>query len=145
MAKGSGLSIDTDRIGCFLHHPTVINSFPDDHHHNNSNRRLNHHHPKLKLEPMETTQQVPNTIQFPVNLNCTSHDGDGDDEDVDPPPSGDRRRVIGEMDFFADKKQGGRNEAAAAVAGGWDKKALDVNVNVIHPLEFFSIWLVHFI
>ncbi|XP_058210632.1 probable WRKY transcription factor 31 isoform X1 [Rhododendron vialii] len=132
MAKGSGLSIDTDRIGCFLHHPTVINSFPDDHHHhhnNNSNRRLNHHHPKLKLEPMETTQQVPNTIQFPVNLNCTSHDGDEDDEDVDPPPSGDKRRVIGEMDFFADNKQGGRNDVAAAVAGGSDKKGLDVNVN----------------
>ncbi|KAI8558276.1 hypothetical protein RHMOL_Rhmol04G0078300 [Rhododendron molle] len=134
MAKGSGLSIDTDRIGCFLHHPTVINSFPDDHHHhhhhnNNSNRRLNHHHPKLKLEPMETTQQVPNTIQFPVNLNCTSHDGDEDDEGVDPPPSCDKRRVIGEMDFFADRKQGGRNETAAADAGGSDKKGLDVNVN----------------
>lgn len=117
MAKGSGLSIDTDRIGFFLHHPTVINSFPDNRYHH---RR---HHPKLKFEPMEATHEVPNTIQFPVNLNCTTtHD--------DPPLSDDKRRVLGEMDFFADKKKGGSSHAAAAsVHGDSDKKGLDVNVN----------------
>ncbi|XP_047341918.1 probable WRKY transcription factor 31 [Impatiens glandulifera] len=53
MAKGSGLSIDSDPIGCFLRHqPTVINSFPDD-----NNNFHHYHHPKLKFEPMDLNHQ----------------------------------------------------------------------------------------
>ncbi|PSS14411.1 WRKY transcription factor [Actinidia chinensis var. chinensis] len=92
MARGSEFPIDTDRIGFFVHQPTVINSFPEDNHHH-----YHHHHHKLKIEPMEA--KVP-TIQFPVNLNCTTSD-----EDDVPEPSDQKRRVIGEMDFFADKKE----------------------------------------
>ncbi|KAL6975688.1 hypothetical protein U1Q18_024483 [Sarracenia purpurea var. burkii] len=149
MAKGSGLrlSFDTDRIGFFLHQPTVINSFPEHDDDNHRRRRYHHHrqhhhHPKLKLEPLEmenTTNrsQVPSTIQFPVNLNCTDHD-----QDVLPlQPSDGRRRVIGEMDFFADKKLGDGddddNKVAATAATGTDDidkdldgpGRLDFNVN----------------
>ncbi|XAR55360.1 hypothetical protein NMG60_11035411 [Bertholletia excelsa] len=90
MAKGGGLSFDSDRIGLFLHQPTVINSFAEDNHHHLRHLRHLHPPPKLKAEPMDASADrspVP-TIQFPVNLNCTA----------------DKRPVIGEMDFFADKK-----------------------------------------
>ncbi|KAK9285710.1 hypothetical protein L1049_024909 [Liquidambar formosana] len=97
MAKGSGLSIDSDPIGFFLQKPIVINSFPEDN--NNSNYWK-------KLGTMETTmnnssssnnnRRSTSTIQFPVNLNCTH------DQDVEV-PSDDKRRVMDEMDFFAHK------------------------------------------
>ncbi|GFY97515.1 WRKY DNA-binding protein 31 [Actinidia rufa] len=67
MATGSGLSNNSDRIGLFLHQPTVIDSFPADDSHRH------HRPPKLKLELMEAAAAaaamtpVP-TIQFPVYL-----------------------------------------------------------------------------
>ncbi|KAL3509814.1 hypothetical protein ACH5RR_029215 [Cinchona calisaya] len=96
MAKGSGLSFDPDRIGLFLHKPTVINSFQQE---NNKNfhHLLYYHHHKLKQETralMEMESSPPTTIQFPVNLNCTHHDQDGHNNSSDHQ----------EMDFFADKK-----------------------------------------
>ncbi|KAA8526523.1 hypothetical protein F0562_008274 [Nyssa sinensis] len=128
MAKGSGLSFDSDPIGFFLHKPTVINSLPEDHH---SHRHRHRHHLKWKLEHMETTvnrSPIP-TIQFPVNLNFT-HDEDS------PVPSDDKRTVIDEMDFFADKKHDDSTAAAAAAAATYAGKKdlnaateLDFNVN----------------
>ncbi|XP_058220308.1 probable WRKY transcription factor 31 [Rhododendron vialii] len=110
MANRSGLSINSDRIGFFLHQePAVINSFPEFNHHHYHH----HHHPKLKLEPMEAT----GTIQFPVNLmSCATQNEDGI-----PSPSDDKRTVmISEMDFFADNKRGESEPTSA------DDK-LDVN------------------
>ncbi|CAK9179318.1 unnamed protein product [Ilex paraguariensis] len=100
MAKGSGLSFDSDHIQFFPHKPTVINSFPEDK--NNHHHHQFYHH-RLKLEPlMEGTvnnrsSSPPPTIQFPVNLNCT-HDQER------PGPSDDKRTVIDEMVFFPSKK-----------------------------------------
>ncbi|XP_059661091.1 probable WRKY transcription factor 31 [Cornus florida] len=129
MAKGSGLSIDSDRIGLFLHKPpSVINSFSD--HHNNNNNH-HHHHPKWKLEPMETTgnrSSPASSIQFPVNLNCTHH------QDV-PEPSDVKRTVMDEMDFFADKKPDRDDSKGATTTTDADKKEfnepteMDFNVN----------------
>ncbi|KAA8524706.1 hypothetical protein F0562_011129 [Nyssa sinensis] len=120
MAKGSGLSFDSDRIGFFLHKPTVINSFPEDNHqhqhrHNNHHQ---HHHPKWKFEPMDAPvnrSPVPTIL----NLNFT-HDQEA------PAPSGEKRTVIDEMDFFAEKKHDHSNAAAAAAATttGADKRDL---------------------
>ncbi|XP_027062546.1 probable WRKY transcription factor 31 [Coffea arabica] len=126
MAKGSGLSFDPDRIGLFLHKPTVINSLlhhqedKKGKHHNNYRHLLYyHHHHKLKQEEapaafmeMDSASAVvnksnnnsrsspPTTIQFPVNLNCSTHDDDQDDGPL-PHNNSDHHQ---EMDFFADKK-----------------------------------------
>ncbi|KAL0362374.1 UNVERIFIED_CONTAM: hypothetical protein Scaly_1192800 [Sesamum calycinum] len=49
----------------------------------------------------------PPTIQFPVSLSSASHDHDHDhDHDPADNPNG-QRKVVDEMDFFSDKKQGG--------------------------------------
>lgn len=124
MAKGSGLSFDSDRIGYFFYQPTVINSFPEDTTTNHRYHHHNHHHPKLKLEPMEATTP---TIKFPVNLNSTTHD----DQDVPTPSHDDKRRVIDEMDFFAHDKH--HHSKAAATTGDENDlpgpAQLDFNVN----------------
>ncbi|KAG2716963.1 hypothetical protein I3843_03G153200 [Carya illinoinensis] len=102
MAKGSGLSIDSDPIGFFLNQPIVLNSFPeDDNNHHYHNRNI-----KWKLGAMDATlnRSASPTIQFPLNLNC-SHRQDS------PPPSDAKRTVMDEMDFFAEK-HGQDNEAA---------------------------------
>ncbi|KAI3457344.1 hypothetical protein Pfo_014007 [Paulownia fortunei] len=101
MAKGSGLSFDPDH--------SIIRLF-----HQGKTHFHNHHH-KLKLEakpwylssmdsPIRSSPPPPPpppTIQFPVSLSCTSHDHEQDDNDVNG-----KRKVIDEMDFFADKKEG---------------------------------------
>ncbi|KAF5950077.1 hypothetical protein HYC85_012070 [Camellia sinensis] len=124
MAKGSGLSFDSDRIGYFFYQPTVINSFPEDTTTNHRYHHHNHHHPKLKLEPMEATTP---TIKFPVNLNSTTHD----EQDVPTPSHDDKRRVIDEMDFFAHDKH--HHSKAAATTGDENdlplSAQLDFNVN----------------
>ncbi|KAL2331851.1 hypothetical protein Fmac_019432 [Flemingia macrophylla] len=91
MARGGGLSIDSDPIGSFFpQKPVVLNSFPED---NNKNSIIQ---PKWKLGPnMDDTpartnkspSSPPNTtttIPFQVNLS-----------------SDHKRPHIGEMDFFA--------------------------------------------
>ncbi|KAF7139827.1 hypothetical protein RHSIM_Rhsim06G0164400 [Rhododendron simsii] len=118
MANRSGLSINSDRIGFFLHQePAVINSFPEFNHHHHYHH---HHHPKFKLEPMEAT----GTIQFPVNLMSSATQND----DGIPSPSDDKRTVmISEMDFFADNKRAESKPTSAD-----DKLAVnesDFNVN----------------
>ncbi|XP_022728341.1 probable WRKY transcription factor 31 [Durio zibethinus] len=103
MAKASGLSIDLDPpFSLFLHHPTVLNSFPEDKTDNNVVKN-----PKYRSKivfpattPMDDVTSAktspPPTIQFPVYLNCS--------RDQHPSfPSDDKRSVVGEMDFFAEK------------------------------------------
>lgn len=45
----------------------------------------------------------PNTIQFPVNLNCINRDHDHQDHHRSL-PSDEKRPIMDEMDFFAHKK-----------------------------------------
>ncbi|KAI6672793.1 hypothetical protein NL676_000699 [Syzygium grande] len=110
MAKGGGLSIDSDPVGFFLHHhpPTVINSFPEHHHHSKLRllpaATMDHHHVH-HAAAVNVPAATPTTIQFPLNLIAR--------RDSSPPPpqpagvqgagAGERRAVIGEMDFFSIK------------------------------------------
>ncbi|KAJ4730062.1 WRKY family transcription factor [Melia azedarach] len=104
MAKGSGLSIDSDPIAgnLFLHQPTVLNSFPEDHqNHNNVNFRNTRFKLSSLMDSKSSPTTTPSTIQFPVCLNSSSHDQDrplhrSDDDHK-------RTVVIDEMDFFTDK------------------------------------------
>ncbi|KAG2712184.1 hypothetical protein I3760_04G112900 [Carya illinoinensis] len=117
MAKGSGLSVDSDPIGFFCHQPMVINSFPED----NPGRE-----PKWKLGAMDAalTNSAPPTIQFPLNLNWSRRQ--------DSPSSSDNKRtVIDEVDFFAEK-HGRDNKAASTDTDRKDSDgpaALEFNVN----------------
>ncbi|PON62207.1 WRKY domain containing protein [Trema orientale] len=108
MAKGSGLSIDSDPIGFFIHKPTVLNSFQQDYNNNNNHHKKINYKPLLPSPSMDTTtiheRSSPSppppphpTLQFPVNLNC-AHQVDS------PAQSDENRTVIDEMDFFADNR-----------------------------------------
>ncbi|KAF2284922.1 hypothetical protein GH714_032562 [Hevea brasiliensis] len=101
MAKGRscGLSIDSDLITStfFIHKPTVLNSFPEE---NFKNPNCNN----LTLMDASASRSPPPTIQFPVNLNSTTHDHEDDDDDVSLPSDDNKRKVIDEMDFFAEKE-----------------------------------------
>ncbi|GMI69092.1 hypothetical protein like AT1G62300 [Hibiscus trionum] len=136
MAKPSGLSIDSDpNLSFFLHIPTVLNSFPDQQQHtepniivfNNTNSNCC---TELSVSAMDDASKPnmsppppppPTTIQFPVNLNA-SHD--------EHP-----RRVIGEMDFFAEKNRkladdvDDSDRANADIDDSIDRTALELNVN----------------
>ncbi|XP_041006580.1 probable WRKY transcription factor 31 [Juglans microcarpa x Juglans regia] len=118
MAKGSGLSVDSDPIGFFCHQPMVLNSFPED----NPGRE-----PKWKLGAMDAalTSSAPPTIQFPLNLNWSRRQ--------DSPSSSDNKRtVIDEVDFFAEK-HGRDNKASCTDTDRKDSRdrqaALEFNVN----------------
>ncbi|KAM1324403.1 probable WRKY transcription factor 31 [Malus sylvestris] len=116
MAKGSGLSIDSDPFSFSLHHPIVLNSFQEDqyNHHlpplSTTKKQLHHHHSSLMLMDNSTAihrrsppPPPPTTIRFAVNLN-RSHDDDVQHSPDSPPPSNEQRKVIDERDFFADSK-----------------------------------------
>ncbi|KAB2613596.1 WRKY transcription factor 31 [Pyrus ussuriensis x Pyrus communis] len=116
MAKGSGLSIDSDPFSFSLHNPIVLNSFQEDqyNHHlpplSTTKKQLHHHHSSLMLMDNSTairrrspTPPPPTTIQFAVNLN-RSNDDDVQHSPDSPPPSNEQRKVIDERDFFADSK-----------------------------------------
>ncbi|KAI4322521.1 hypothetical protein L6164_022207 [Bauhinia variegata] len=110
MARGGGLSIDSDPTGSFLlHNPVVLNSFPED------------NNPKWKLAHMDgsvgTKRSSPgSSIPFQVNLNC-AHDSHRSSS-----PSDDKRAIIDEMDFFADKKiKDDQVVSASASADATDK------------------------
>ncbi|XP_049414072.1 probable WRKY transcription factor 31 [Solanum stenotomum] len=125
MAKGSGLSFDPDPIKPI---PTVLNSFLEPHN--------NHFYPRnniffnfSSMESSYNNRSPPPTIQFPVNLNCstTHHDHDQDEQHIRP--------VIDEMDFFADKKNA-TNSEEPTTANDSDRKEsntpppeLDFNIN----------------
>ncbi|GMI98519.1 hypothetical protein like AT1G62300 [Hibiscus trionum] len=125
MAKLSGLSIDSDpNISFSLHIPTVLNSFPEQQDTKpNINNNKSNYCPKLSLSAMDDASTAnmspppPTAIQFPVNLNC-SHD--------EHP-----RRVIGEMDFFAEKnfKLAAEVDDPDHANDPIDRTALELNVN----------------
>ncbi|KAK8569866.1 hypothetical protein V6N13_002578 [Hibiscus sabdariffa] len=117
MAKPSGLS---------------LNSFPEQEDTkptiiiNNSNKNSNYC-PKVSVSAMDdastanTSPPPPTTIQFPVNLNRSQDDHP--------------RRVIGEMDFFAEKnfklaaEVDESDHANADINDPIDRTALELNVN----------------
>ncbi|KAF4394475.1 hypothetical protein G4B88_018625 [Cannabis sativa] len=111
MAKGSGLPIDSDPIGFFIHKPTVLNSFEEDFNNNNkiSNNSINsmdasstiHHHERSPPHHHHHHQ----TLQFPVNLNYTHHKDNNSPEPSDEKNNNNNRTVIiNEMDFFAENR-----------------------------------------
>ncbi|KAL0405398.1 UNVERIFIED_CONTAM: putative WRKY transcription factor 31 [Sesamum latifolium] len=70
----------------------------------------------------------PTCIQFPVNLNCTTHDHA--DHDHHHNLMDDRRKIIDEMDFFADKKlEARRCEPTSDDGADGPSSFLDFNVN----------------
>ncbi|KAH7510517.1 hypothetical protein FEM48_ZijujUnG0103900 [Ziziphus jujuba var. spinosa] len=140
MAKGSGLSIDSDPIGFFLHRPIVLNSFQDD-----KNNYIHHNKKKLLSNSMDNTihqrspppPPPPTTLQFPVNLNRTGHDDDDHHHhrhDSPPSSSDQKRTVIDEMDFFADHKnydhRSNANSSSAADNNGHREIQLNVNTGL---------------
>ncbi|XWS75761.1 hypothetical protein CRYUN_Cryun01aG0119900 [Craigia yunnanensis] len=141
MAKASGLSIDLDPISFFLHKPTVLNSFPEDTKDNNNIINNPKYCSKILFRttfPMDATtsnRSPPPTIQFPVNLNC-SHD-----QHPSLPTSDDKRRVVGEMDFFTEKNNklvvdedddadaNPIHTSNADIKGSLERTVLELNVN----------------
>ncbi|MCE0481554.1 Transcription factor [Datura stramonium] len=111
MAKGSGLSFDPDPIKHFLPIPTVLNSFLEPH--QEQKQQQQHCFFPItsisKIEPFHngvTIQRTESALYLfnSVNLNCsTIYDQEHN------------RPVIGEMDFFADKKNGNNSEDVDAI------------------------------
>ena len=146
MAQGSGLSIDPPSS-----HLLFTCSLSSDHPQDLS---LRHRH-KLRLEP--SIQQLmdcpkgPSTIQFPVNLNCTTADHDQDhDQEGDEDrcfKSDEKRPVIDEMDFFASKKDDEDHDHIAETDGDDQKDNLcgpqhfNVNVSLV---VFLSLSFLYF-
>ncbi|RDY01534.1 WRKY transcription factor 6, partial [Mucuna pruriens] len=99
MARGGGLSIDSDPIGSFFpHKPVILNSFSEHHNNNNSITITSQHKWKLcpnmdaavtrKRSPSSTPNTSTSTSTIPFQVNLTSDD---------------RRPHIDEMDFFPNK------------------------------------------
>ncbi|KAI4334131.1 hypothetical protein L6164_018860 [Bauhinia variegata] len=125
MARGGGLPIDSDPIGSFfLHKPIVLNSFPED------------NKPQWKLSPMDATvsnkrSSPGSTIPFQVNLNCVR------DNRHSPPLSDDKRAIINEMDFFADKNNKDDKVVSASASGSAD--ATDKHDSISTPMLEFKV------
>ncbi|XP_057458338.1 probable WRKY transcription factor 31 isoform X2 [Lotus japonicus] len=101
MARGGGLSIDSDPIGSsFFHHkPIVLNSFPEDHknnhnHNHNNNKKLSPNNMDNKVNNTANNNNSTATIPFQVNLSS----------------SDEKRPIIDEMDFFSDNKNNNNNK-----------------------------------
>ncbi|KAJ7981279.1 WRKY family transcription factor [Quillaja saponaria] len=127
MAKGGGLSIDSDPTGSFFpQKPVVLYSFPEGNTTTTTTTTTNN--PKWKLiNPMDmdapttnnnSSRSPPSTIQFPVNLNC-AHD---DHEDSQVPSDG-KRTVIDEMDFFSDQRSRDNDHKVTSVSAEAEKNA----------------------
>ncbi|KAF5746087.1 WRKY family transcription factor [Tripterygium wilfordii] len=86
MAKGGGLSIDSDPIRYFFPLNPIVHNSSECTHANN----IKHLEYRLMDAAADPDRSLPTTIQFPFNLNCDSDD---------------KRTVIDEMDFFRQKKQ----------------------------------------
>ncbi|VVA17585.1 PREDICTED: probable WRKY mRNAion factor [Prunus dulcis] len=134
MAKGSGLSIDSDPFGFSLHNPIVLNSFQQDqynHHQPCRTKKQQLHYSSLNMDMDASTIHQrsppppplpPPTLQFSVNLNCTHEDVDNHHhhhhhhhQHSPEPPSNEKRKVIDERDFFADNKSHvGQDKSASA-------------------------------
>lgn len=125
MAKGrSGLSIDSDPIGFFLHKPNVINSFPEDTPHINSHfpnyfNFATHNYHTTAMDAINRSSS--STIQFPVNLNCTTQDV--------PATSDEKRPLIDEMDFFSDKNHGTSKTVHTGTADHDEPSEFEFKVN----------------
>ncbi|MBA0757434.1 hypothetical protein Gotri_020535 [Gossypium trilobum] len=126
MAKTSGLSnIDFDPNYFLIHNPPVLNSFPEytpkDTNKNNNNNN------KTMFSGTTTTpanMSLPFTVdRFPVKFDCFS-------DQTRPsflPSDDDKRRVVGELDFFAEK-----NDKLVDVADSMHTSdaGLELNVNI---------------
>ncbi|GAB4859445.1 hypothetical protein Ancab_010911 [Ancistrocladus abbreviatus] len=137
MAKASGLSIDSDPIPFFLHNPIPINSFQQP---NNNRDDTTDYHNSCSSSRNQPLKWPPNnlhhhnvmpssSLQFPFNLNCTTHD-----RDLHQDPGDDQKKpVINEVDFFADKKNDTKLQLPAMDSGdkddSGDPKKLDCHVN----------------
>ncbi|KAL6535906.1 hypothetical protein OROHE_012750 [Orobanche hederae] len=117
--NGSGLTFDPD-------HSTITRLF--DHRHKLS-IQPRPSYPSSMGTPVNSPPhptQPPATIQFPVSLGCTP-DHDHDDHG--------KRKVIDEMDFFADKKEtsgpceGANDGSPTEHFNGPDRSVLDFKVN----------------
>ncbi|KAK7324805.1 hypothetical protein VNO77_28660 [Canavalia gladiata] len=102
MARGGGLSIDSDPIGnFFVHKPIVLNSFPEDNikiNINNISSQWKTVGPKMdgRVSRKRCSPSSTSTIPFQVNLSCSHSSPSPSDDD-------DKRPLIGEMDFFSRK------------------------------------------
>lgn len=98
MAKTSGLSIDFDPNYFLIHNPPVLNSFPEDTpkdtNKNNNNKTM------FSGTTTPANMYLPSTIdRFPVKFDCFY-------DQTRPsflPSDDDKRSVVGELDFFAEK------------------------------------------
>ena len=139
MAKGSGLSIDSDPIGFFIHKPTVINSFQEDY-----NKKINYKTflpSSMDITTIHERSPPHPTLQFPVNLNCSHQDS--------PMQSDENRTVIDEMDFFADN----RNPDTKASPSSHDivddnhkslNDQIDIAMNVNVSINYLSSNIINF-
>ncbi|KAB2073564.1 hypothetical protein ES319_A07G091700v1 [Gossypium barbadense] len=100
MAKTSGLSIDFDPNYFLIHNPPVLNSFPEDTpedtNKNNNNNNTMFSGTTTTPENMSLRSTVD---RFPVKFDCFY-------DQTRPsflPSDDDKRRVVGELDFFAEK------------------------------------------
>lgn len=100
MARGSGLSIDSDPIGVFARKPIVFDSFP--------------------IQRMDrATLNRSSTIQFQVNR----------DADV-PSPSDGRRTTIDELDFFSDRKKHDTDSSTAVDKDSNHQSVIGLNLRI---------------
>lgn len=122
MAKGSGLSFDPDPIKPI---PTILNSFLEPQH-----KFYPHNKFSSSMEsPFNNRSPPPSTIQFPVNLNCSTTHNNQEEEEHNRPH-------IDVMDFFADKKNATTNSEDTTTPNDSDRKEsntpppeLDFNIN----------------
>nr|QWQ79540.1 WRKY transcription factor protein 22 [Zanthoxylum armatum] len=147
MAKGSGLSIDNnisishpiagsninDSSFFFLHHPTVLNSFPEDDHHINKNTQF-----CSFMDSKPSPAATPSTIQFPVCNISSSHDQDSSQQSSDDHHK--RRAAIDEMDFFSDKNHISHvNKSTANISNtDYDPKESKLELNICTGLNLLT-------
>ncbi|XP_019414092.1 PREDICTED: probable WRKY transcription factor 31 isoform X2 [Lupinus angustifolius] len=103
MARGSGLSMDSDPVGTFFLHkpPTVLNSFPSSEEEHNTKWTLspNNNNMEATLRTSSPTHNTT-TIPFQVNNHASSSHHD--------------MIITTEMDFFSDKNNNNNNNNVAS-------------------------------
>ncbi|KAE8673061.1 dienelactone hydrolase family protein [Hibiscus syriacus] len=123
MAKASGLSLDLDPISLSLHNPPVLNSFPED------NVKPNH-----ATNTIATMSPPPAIDHFPVKLN-RSYD---QSRPSLLPFDDNKRRIVGERDFFAEKNDrklvvddaDSMHTSDTDIKGSTDRTDLELNVDI---------------
>ncbi|XP_073281420.1 WRKY transcription factor 6-like isoform X2 [Primulina huaijiensis] len=119
MAKGSGLSFDPDHNSLyhFLQPNKTHHHFLQLHLHAESTRSFSSS--SFMEQDQSSSSPPPTTIQFPVNLNCTTTAADHHDSREG------KRKIVDEMDFFSDKK------GCAAAAAADDRPVQEENIRVL--------------